>query len=245
MARDAQDDFRITDRFDFEVFWAEHGKKITWAVGAIAVLGLVIVYKQHQSAMQVEQAAESLARARDVSSLEQVASAYPDSPTAADALFRLADLYYRNGKYTEAKNTYERIGRDFPSHPLAPSARLSLATILEAQGNLDGARDQYLQIANSAQAGYLANAARMGLGRCYEAQGKKKEARQVYEEILAAGQNSPWFNQAYIRWIVLNRDAPPEKPEPAAASPASPLTTPTPSGLTFPSQPIPSQPARP
>jgi len=234
MARDAQDDLRITDQFDFEVFWAEHGKKITMVVGAVAVVGLVIMYWQHQSAMQVEQATESLARARDVSSLEQVAREYPNSPTAAAALFRLGDLYYRNAKYTEAASTYERIGRDFSSNPLAPSARLSLATILEAQGNLDAAQQQYLQIAGSGQGNYLANAAKIGLGRCYEAQGKKKEARQVYEEVLAAGQNSPWFNQAYIRWVVLSRDAPPEKPEAPATQP---LKTFPQGGTTFPSQP--------
>jgi tetratricopeptide (TPR) repeat protein len=241
MARDTHDDLRITDQFDFEVFWAEHGKKITVAVGMIAVVGLVIMYWQHQTAAQAEQGAESLARARDVTSLEQVARDYPDSPTAAAALFRLADLYYRNGKYAEAGSTYERIAKNFPSHPLAPSARLSLAAILEAQGNLDAAQGQYFQLANSGQS-YLANAARMGLGRCYEAQGKKKEARQLYEEVLAAGQNSPWFNQAYVRWVVLNRDAPPEKPQPSAASP---LTAPAPGGLTFPSQPAPPQPTKP
>jgi predicted negative regulator of RcsB-dependent stress response len=242
MARDAQDDLRITDQFDLRVFWAEHGKKVAVAVGVIAVVGLVIMYWQHQSAAQVEQAAESLARARDVTMLEQVAREYPDSPTAAAALFRLADLYYRNAKYAEARSTYERIAKSFPSHPLASSAKLSIAAILEAQGNLDAAGQQYFQLANTGQGSYLANAARMGLGRCYEAQGKKKEARQVYEEVMAAGQNAPWFNQAYIRWVVLNRDVPPEKPQPSAATP---LTAPAPSGLTFPSQPIPSQPAKP
>ena len=29
MAREAQDDLRITDQFDFEVFWEKHGKQVT------------------------------------------------------------------------------------------------------------------------------------------------------------------------------------------------------------------------
>jgi TolA-binding protein len=220
MARDAQDDLRITDQFNFEVFWADHGKHVTAAVVTIVAVGFVLLYRQHQSSMQAEQAADSLARATDVSALEHVIQDFPKSKTAAEALSQLADVYYRNGKYTEAASTYERILRDFPTHPLSESAKLSLAVVLEAQGNLNGAGAQYQQIINSSPNSYVANAARMGLARCLEIQGQKKEARQTYEEVLALGQNSPWFTQAYLRWVVLSRDAPPEKTPMPSAKPA-------------------------
>jgi tetratricopeptide (TPR) repeat protein len=235
MARDAHDDLRITDQFDFEVFWAEYGKRITWAAAVIVAIALVVLYRQHQSTQQMELAADSLDRAQDATSLEQVARDFPTSPVAADALFRLGDLYYRNGKYTEAASAYERIGKDFSSYPLADSAKLSLAAILEAQGKLEDAKTQYSQIVNSSPMSYVVGAARMGLARCLEMQGQKKEARQVYEEVLAAGQNSPWFTQAYIRWVVLNRDIPPEKTEASSAS--KPAATPSAGGLQLPSLP--------
>jgi TolA-binding protein len=234
MARDAQDELRITNQFNFEVFWAEHGKRITTAVVAIGILGFVLLYWQHQSSQQGEQAADRLAHATDLASLEQVTRDYPKSPVAAEALSRLADVYYRNGKYAEAASTYERIARDFPTHPLAESAKVSLAGILEAQGNLEGASTQYSQIINSGPNSYVANAAKMGLARCLEGQGRKKEARQLYEEILASGQNSPWFSQAYLQWVVLNRDALPEKVE---ESSAKPTTTPPQGALQLPSLP--------
>jgi hypothetical protein len=65
----------------------------------------------------------------------------------------------------------------------------------------------------------------LGLARCLEFQGQTKEARQLYEELLAAGQNSPWFEKAYLRMVVLNRDASPEKADqpPANPSPAAAL----------------------
>jgi len=110
--------------------------------------------------------------------------------------------------------------RDFPNHPLAVSSKIGLGAVLEAQGNLDGAKAQYLQIMNSDPNSYIANAARMGLARCLEIQGQKKEARQLYEELLAAGQNSPWFEKAYLRMVVLNRDLPPEKADQPSGSPA-------------------------
>jgi len=172
-----------------------------------------LLYRQHQSTQQAELAADRLASAMDVASLEQIARDFPGSTTAGNALLRVADFYYRNGKYTDAASTYERIEKEIPAYPLADSVKLSHAAVMEAQGNLAGAKDQYQQVINFSPNSYVANAARMGSARCLEALGQKKEARQVYEEVLAAGQNSPWFTQAYLQWVVLSRDMPPEKPQ--------------------------------
>jgi TolA-binding protein len=222
MAQDAHNDLRITDQFVFEAFWADYGKKIT--IGAVAVIAVVgvLLYRQYQSSTQAEQAAAMLANARDTGSLEQVIRDYPGSSTAAEAMSRLADTYYRTGKYPEAASTYERITKEFPSHVLAQSAKLGLATVLEAQGNIDGAKAQYLQIINSSPNSYVASAAKIGLARCLQGSGQTKEARQLYEEILALGQNSPWFTQAYLQWVVLTRDMPPEKPSGSATPSTSP-----------------------
>jgi predicted negative regulator of RcsB-dependent stress response len=224
MAQDIHNDLRITDQFDLEAFWAEYGKKIT--IGAVAIVAIigVLLYRQYQSGAQAEQAAYMLANARDMASLERVIRDFPNSTTAAEAMFRLADVYYRNGQYAEAASTYERITKEFPSHVLAQSARLGVATVLEAQGNIDGAKAQYTQIINSGQSSYVANAAKMGLARCLQIGGQKKEARQLYEEVLAMGQNSPWFTQAYLQYIVLTRDMPPEKPDESSAQAPIPPT---------------------
>jgi TolA-binding protein len=216
MAHDAHNDLRITDQFDLETFWADYGKKITIGAGAIIAIVAVLLYRQYQSSTQAEQAASMLANARDTGSLEQIIRDYPGSSTAAEAMSRLADAYYRSGKYPEAASTYERITREFPSSVLAQSAKLALATILEVQGNIEGAKTQYLQIINSGPNSYVTTAAKMGLARCLQVGGQDKEARQLYEEVLALGQNSPWFTQAYLQWVVLNRDVPPEKPNDSA-----------------------------
>jgi TolA-binding protein len=182
--------------------------------------GLVLLYWQHQTNYQAQQATESLAHATDSMALQAVVRDFPKSPVAAEALARLADLYYQNGRYPEAASVYQSLLRDYPSHPLAVSGKLGLAAVLEAQSNLDGAKAQYLQIINSDPSGYIANAARLGLARCLEIQGQKKEARQLYEELLAAGQNSPWFEKAYLRMVVLNRDVVPEKADQPSANPS-------------------------
>jgi TolA-binding protein len=222
MAHDAHNDLRITDQFDFEAFWADYGKKITIAAVAVIAMVGVLLYRQYQSGAQAEQAASMLANARDTGSLEQIIRDYPNSSTAAEAMSRLADAYYRTGKYPEAASTYERITKEFPSLVLAQSAKLGLATVLEAQGNTEGAKTQYLQIINSGPSSYVATAAKIGLARCLQAGGQNKEARQLYEEVLALGQNSPWFTQAYLQWVVLSRDIPPEKPGDSATPSTSP-----------------------
>jgi TolA-binding protein len=222
MAQDAQDDLRITDQFDFEVFWSEYGKRITIAVTVVLVVGFIVLYRQHQANAQTEQAAQSLERAADVASLEQVINNFPGSQSAAEALARLADFYYRNGQFADAASTYQRIERDYPGHPLAESAKLGVATTLEAQGNWDGAKAEYMKILNGDPGSYVLTGAKMGLARCLEIQGQKKEAAQYYEEVLASAQNSPWAQQAYLRLLVLNRDMPPEKPDQSSAQTTTP-----------------------
>lgn len=221
MAREAQDDLRITDEFDFEVFWEKHGKQITGGVIVIALLGLAVLYFQHQANYQTEQATESLEHATDSGSLQAVVRDFPKSPVAAEALARLGDLFYRNARYADAANAYESLIKDFPNHPLAVSSKIGLGAALEAQGNFEGAKNEYLQIINTDPTSYVANAAKMGLARCFEMQGQKKEARQLYEELLAAGQNSPWFEKAYLRMVVLNRDLPTEKADQPAGNPSA------------------------
>ena len=231
MAAGTPDDLRITDQFDFEVFWEKHGKQVTGAVIAIAALGLILLYWQHQATSRAEEAANSLAHAADSTALQTIARDYPKSPAAAEALARLADLLYRNNRYTDAVNIYEKLIRDYPDHPLAMSSKLGLAAAQEGQGNFEAAKAQYQQIISTDPRSYIANAAKMGLARCQEMQGQKKEALQLYEELLAGGRNTPWFEQAYLRSVVLSRDMPqPKTEQPAPTSPSgTPAAIPTPS----------------
>jgi tetratricopeptide (TPR) repeat protein len=223
MAKEAQSDLRIIDEFDFEAFWAKHGKKITIGALAIVAFGGILLFRQNQANQRLEQAAASLAAARDLTSLDQVAREFSGTPTALEALARMADEQYREGKYAEATATFERILKEFPSHPLAESARLGLATIQEAEGNFDVAKASYGTIIESNPNGFTVLGAKMGMARCLEALGQSKEARQLYEEVGALA--TPWRQEAYLRWTVLGRELPATSTasaEPAAGAALSP-----------------------
>jgi predicted negative regulator of RcsB-dependent stress response len=224
MTNEAQSDLRITDQFDLETFWAEHGKKIGIAVLAILALGGVMLYRQNQASQRLEQAASSLATAYDPASLEQVAHEFAGTPAALEALSRLADLQYHEGKYADATRTFEQILKEFPSQPLAESARLGLAAIQEAEGNFEAAKASYAQIVGSNPTGYTVTSAKMGMARCSEALGQQKEARQLYEEVMVGDQRSPWSQEAYLRWMVIGRELP-STPATGTKSAAAPLTS--------------------
>ncbi len=233
MAQEAQNDLRITDQFDFEVFWAAHGRKTIIVVLAVMAFGGGVLLWQYQSNQRLKLAADSLAKANDPASLEQVAREFPETQTALEALSRLGDLQYREGRYAEATSTYERILKEFPSNPLAESARLGLAAIQEAQGNFEAAKGLYLRIVESSPTSFIASAARMGMARCLEALGQTKEARQFYEEIMSAGQGSPWRSEAYLRWVVLKRELPSEGPSQPPTQ-LAPVPTPSAAQVTSP-----------
>jgi len=224
MAQQAQNDLRITDQFDFETFWAENGRKIIIGVLAVIVFGGAVLLWQYRSNQQMDLAADSLARAHDPASLQQVAREFPGTSAALEAMSRLSEIQYREGRFAEATSTYEGILKDFPSNPLAESARLGLAVVQEAQGNFEAARGLYSQIVESSPTSFIAPAAKIGMARCMEALGQAKEARQVYEEILTSGQGSPWRPEAYLRWVVLKREMPTAAPSGTEASKEAPLS---------------------
>jgi len=219
---------RITDQFDFEVFWEAHGQKIMTGALIVVALGAAAFFWQRHQARQAEMAATRLALAPDARALELLAQEYAGQETGAQALLRLADGLFRDGKYDDAARVYQQFLQQFSRHQFAPTAQLGLAAVAEAKGDHAGARDQYLRLAATAGNNYARTAARLGAARAAELLGQLKEARQLYEETLAAAQGTPWESEAYMRWVALSRELPPEPPAPAPAASPAPFALPQP-----------------
>lgn len=206
MAPTNQGDFHITGRFDPEAFWQEHGKKVIGGIVAVVALGVGVLMWQRNERSAVEAASARLASATDVTALQDVANRYLGKEPAAEALLRLADLHYAEGRFAESTATYDSFLQHYPRHFLADAVRLARATVMEAAGDLQAASTQYSQIIGSSGQQYTALAAKTGLARCAEALGRPVEARQLYEELMAAAQGSPWQAEIYLRWLVLGRE---------------------------------------
>lgn len=225
-------DFRVTDEFDPAAFWQHHGSKIAWAGLALLGIGVAVFIWQRRVTQEMERAAASLAEARDIASLENVVRQYPGKEVAVQALLRLAAQHFQAGRYAEAGAAYQQLVDQFPQHPLVESALLGLAGAQEAQGNFADAKSKYARLITTYPNGYARVAAKLGEARCTESLGQLKEARQLYEEVLAQAQGTPWQPEAYLRYVVLGRELPPEPvsqaatPEPPAAA-TVPLQAPT------------------
>jgi tetratricopeptide (TPR) repeat protein len=199
-------DVGFLEQLEPDIFWEKHGRKVVSIIVAVLAVGVAAFLWQKHAAREEENAAARLAEARDAVSLQRIIQDYEGKNVAAAAMIRLADVYFRNGEYSEAVAVYQKFLTEYPRHPLVQAARLGLAAVQEAQGNLQAAKEQYLQLASSDPSGYVSLVARMGAARCAEALRQTKEARQMYEELLPAAQGSPWQSEAFIRWTVLSRE---------------------------------------
>ncbi|MCS7049935.1 MAG: tetratricopeptide repeat protein, partial [Verrucomicrobiae bacterium] len=205
-------DPRISEGIDLELLWIQHGKKIIAAVVAVGVVMVGTTLWRRYSEEQAATAAARLVAARDVGALEQILTDYPHQEVAAQALLKLADRFFHSGQFELAAQRYRQFLEQFPSHPLVGAARLGLAAVAEAQGNFESALQQYQQLRGGDSKGFVTLPAILGMARCLEGLGRTEEARQRYEEAVAVGQGSPAQMAAYVRWLVLSRQAPPSAP---------------------------------
>lgn len=215
LANAMKQDVGYLDQFEPDIFWEKHGRKIIYLVAAVLAIGVVVFFWQKNAAQEEQTAGQRFAAARDTGAFESIIRDYAGKNVAADAMIRLGDIYFQNGKYNEAAIVYQKLFTEYPTYPLVPSARLGLAAVQEALGNFQAAGEQYQQL-GSDPSGYTTFAARMGAARCAEALGQTKAARQMYEEIVAGMQGSPLAFEAYVRYQVLSRDLTKELPAQAS-----------------------------
>lgn len=219
-----QTDFRYSEQFEADVFWELHGRKIMTGVAVLIIVGIGLYFWQHQAQQAADAAAQRLAAAQDVPALEAVIRDYAGKEMSAQAMLRLADVHYREGRYADAAGQYQKFLEQFPKNAFAPSARLGLAAVEEAQGRLDVAGKLYVEIVAADPEGYTVVLAKLGAARCAEAQGRVKDARQLYEEAAALAQGTALQGEAQLRIMVLGRVLP--LPASATTNDRAPQPTP-------------------
>jgi tetratricopeptide (TPR) repeat protein len=209
------------EQFEPDVFWKEHGRKVTWGIAIALALGAIAYLYQLQAAQKAEAASLRLAEAKTPEALQVLIKENITPEITAQATLQLADLQFQQSQYAEAAASYQKFLTAYPQHTLADAALLGLAAVLEAQGKYEEARQKYNTLADKKRS-YTAIAAKVGAARCSELLGQLKQARQQYEELLPAVQGGPWQNTVFIRLTVLGRNLPKEAPAlPAGTVPLS------------------------
>ena len=104
-----------------------------------------------------------------------------------ETLSHLAQRYYREGRYDEARILYESV---LGAGHRMPVAEFFLANILAKEGRLDEARERYRQLTGDP---LLHQAALVNLGVSYYLQGLTNEALACFTDYVARYGENPGF----------------------------------------------------
>jgi outer membrane assembly lipoprotein YfiO len=167
-----------------------------------------------------------LAANKVIGMLQKVADNAPRSPVAAEADYRIGEIYVRDGKVNEAVVAFREVVENYPTSPQAPEAQFRIGEILLEEAN-EGNQDQAnLNRAKEALQDYLsqfpghkrnAEARRMisniggrdlqnsyDIGVFYEKKGEYSSARYYYEEVVRRTKSGELHDKAQARLNALN-----------------------------------------
>lgn len=128
---------------------------------------------------------------------EELVSAYAGTPAAAQGTIILANLYYAQGRYVEARGYYQRYLDNYePLDVLAYAAQSGLGACLEAEGQLVAAAEHYETYA-AQQAGTIREAmAQMEAARIYGLAGESNKQQALLKQISRTFAQYPIAAQA-------------------------------------------------
>lgn len=155
---------------------------------------------------------------RLVAMQEKIRDAAPESPVAASAQSKIAEIYMKRGKATEAIEAFRKLVLDWPDSPEAPEGQFRIGYILTEQakrgnqdkGNLDRAREAYQDYLNRYPEGKRAAEARRELqlleqqdvqrslevAEFYLRKGDRESARFYYKEVLQMTKSGAQYDKA-------------------------------------------------
>lgn len=176
-------------------FWANYKSFI---LGTAAFLIIILIsfigYVSHQHTEKTK-AEELFEQASTPEKWQEVATQYPKSPQAAQALMRLAADAREKKQWNEAATFYQQLSLSLPKNPFAPAAELAAAECWEAEGKMDKAQQAYLQITQNPQHPFF-GAASVGLARLYQAEGNISRAKQTLKEFINQNRPSRFLREA-------------------------------------------------
>jgi predicted negative regulator of RcsB-dependent stress response len=187
------------------VFLQKNGLWIALGI-AVVILGLVGGAAMRKAgAAKAAEAGRRLATARSIAEIEAVAEEFPDTPSGATALLRVARQEYQAGRYDAARERYRQFRQQVPDHPLAAATALGEAMCLEGAARYEEAVASCLAFLEAQPDSAFAPLAQFCRARSLEQLGRAEEARAVYEDYIAAHPDGAWIDQAELALRYLDR----------------------------------------
>ncbi len=198
---------------------AGHRILITSLIAAIAILGAAVGAYLWYEGRQETEARKALASAEAplrpekpetppntdeaAKRLSEVATKYPRTVSAQEALIRLGNLRYDAGKYDDALAAYNQYLSQFPHGKFRVMAGIGKAYAEEAKGDLNAELKTLTSTVDSAGNDPLAGEAYSTLARTYEALKKPEDALRVYGQIAEKFPQTQWAQNALQRMSTL------------------------------------------
>ena len=201
-----------TDSFYEFLAWVHVNTKKILVVAAglalvISVVAIVVWNKGHQedeankalSEIRLLGGAASPIKPGTAEALLKVANTYPTTAAGARALLLAATTLFDEGKYSEAKELFEKFSRAYPDSPWRAQAELGVAVCLDSPKQSQAAADKYDEIIKRYASEASADLARLELARWQEQQGKFEAAFRLYTELTKANQYSSLGSEAGVQ----------------------------------------------
>ena len=137
--------------------------------------------------------AEDEGRSEDAIRLgEELISAYGGTPAAGRGVIFLANNYYAQERYSEARKLYQTYLNDYGDLDILVFAAWNgLAACFEAQGNLQKAAEKYQEYASLHKTSLQAPQALFEAARCYGLAGNNSSQQSLLKEITTEFSDSP------------------------------------------------------
>lgn len=134
---------------------------------------------------------------------QRLASEFPQSPYASEALLRLGDAAFKAQNFDDAQTQYVALLVKSPNSAEAPQARLGLGNALYNLGKYDAAAAAFDELATDKNAGALKPEALYWAGASWEKAGKKAAAAQRLTRLVSEFPSNARVAKAKVRLAYL------------------------------------------
>ncbi len=214
--KDLKEDKFVETALLARTYFEEHTKEITYIVGGIIVVGILIwLFLNHRSQRlqeaetllgkaQMEMQSMHTTKAREF--LDQLIQEYDGTDAAEQGYFLLANLDFQAQKYDKAEQEYKKFIDSYSgSKILLASAYAGYAACLEHRGAHKEAAENYLKAQRTAPEFVEAPNYLYLAGLNYKDAGMKDKAKEMFQKIIEKYKDSKRFNDAKAQIILLEK----------------------------------------
>lgn len=191
-------------------FARHHGKILVGSFVALVVLVLAVVVIRGATNKSADRASGMLAEARadiahgalepGASRLQDILQSMGGTKAGKMALLLMGDIRYSQGRYQEARESYEQAVHAFgKDQVLADTARRSLAATLENLSQNAEAAQVYKVLADHAGSASERAEMLLGVARNYLKSGRQDEAMNLYRDLSKNPSNPAAAQEATLR----------------------------------------------